>query len=122
MDVHRSDLIHTGWIWEENTRVLCEVLAWLVGYTFDDLDWMAIGAALPDTDDENEGRWYSYPLVGGKATLELRLAQAVGGCELSFEVFGSADEVLSAQIRLAGDMAAQYVIMSRRAQQGHMTL
>ncbi|MEU8196030.1 hypothetical protein AB0C10_19805 [Microbispora amethystogenes] len=106
----RSDLIHTGWIWEENTRVLCEVLAQLVGYTFDDLDWMAIGAALPTTDDEDEGRWYSYPLVGPKTTLELRLAQAVGGCELSFEVFGSADEVLSAQIKLVGDMAAQYVI------------
>ncbi|GLX02973.1 hypothetical protein [Microtetraspora sp. NBRC 16547] len=98
---------------EENARVLCEVLAWLVGYTFDDLDWMAVDTALPDTDDENEGSWHSYPLVGTKATLELRLAQAVGGSALSFKVFGSADQVLSAQIKLAGDMAAQYVIKSR---------
>ncbi|GII57912.1 hypothetical protein Pth03_63010 [Planotetraspora thailandica] len=111
--VHRSDLIHTGWIWEENTRVLCEVLAQLVGYAVDDLDWMAIDTALPDTDDENDERWYSYPLVGAKATLELRLAQAVGGFELSFEVFGPADEALSAQIKLVGDLAAQYVIMPR---------
>ncbi|MEV7801922.1 hypothetical protein AB0O28_03115 [Microbispora sp. NPDC088329] len=111
--LHRSDPIHTGWIWEENTRVFCEVLGWLVGHTFDDLDWTAVGTALPDTDDEDGGRWYSYPLVGAKATLELRLAQAVGGCQLSFEVFGSADEVLAAQIKLAGDMAAQYVIQNR---------
>ncbi|GAA4199779.1 hypothetical protein [Microbispora amethystogenes] len=74
---------------------------------------MAVGTALTDTDDEDEGRWYSYPLVGVKATLGLKLAQSVGGCELSFEVFGSADDVLAAQIKLARDMAAKYVIISR---------
>ncbi|GII56871.1 hypothetical protein Pth03_52600 [Planotetraspora thailandica] len=110
---HRSDLIHAGWIWEENARVLCEILASLVGYTFDDLDWQAVGSALPDTDDDGEGRWYSYFLVGAEAALELRLARAVGGSELSFEVFGSADGVLYAQIKLAGDMATRYAISNR---------
>ncbi|MBB6556393.1 hypothetical protein [Nonomuraea rubra] len=53
----RSDLIHVGWIKEENARVFCEIPASLAGYEFDDLDWQAAGYALPDTDDEQEERW-----------------------------------------------------------------
>ncbi|WP_143590151.1 hypothetical protein [Thermoactinospora rubra] len=66
-------------------RVFCEVVASLVGYEFDDLDWLAVETALPGTDDEQEERWYDYPLVGSTARLDLKLARSVGGSEISVE-------------------------------------
>ncbi|MGP3963343.1 hypothetical protein ACTWPT_45910 [Nonomuraea sp. 3N208] len=41
----RPGLIHAGLIKEENARVFCEILAWLAGYEFDDLDWQAISGS-----------------------------------------------------------------------------
>ncbi|GGQ28849.1 hypothetical protein [Streptosporangium pseudovulgare] len=110
-------LIHEGWIREENARVFCEILASLIGYEFDDLDWQAIRTALPDTDDEQAERWYDHPLIGAMARLDVRLAQAVGGTVISVEVFGvRKDDLLHAQVKLACDLAAAYVIRS-----GHHT-
>lgn len=101
-------LIHAGWIWDANAWVFCEILASLVGYEFDDLDWQAVGTALPNTDDERAELWYSYPLIGTKGTLEVTLAQAVGGSEVSVEVRGEADDALRACIALVCDLAARY--------------
>ncbi|GAA3109892.1 hypothetical protein GCM10010485_55070 [Streptosporangium carneum] len=81
-----------------------------VRYEFDDLDWQAVETGLPDTDDERQKRWYGYPLVGTVARLDLKLARAVGGTEVSVEVYGAADDVLRAQVRLVCDMAASYDI------------
>lgn len=106
--------IRGGWIKEENARVFCEILASLIGYDFDDLDWQAVESALPYTDDEQSARRYDYPLVGATARLDLRLARAVGGTEISVEVYGAADDVLRAQVELACDLAATYVLSRAR--------
>ncbi|SEG73929.1 hypothetical protein SAMN05444920_104126 [Nonomuraea solani] len=60
-------------------RAWCEVLAWLAGYEFEDLDWQAVESALPDTDDDRGERWYEYPLAGEVARLaRARLQTSVG--------------------------------------------
>ena len=38
--------------------------------------WLRRLSALPDTDDEQAERWYSYPLVREVARLDLKLARA----------------------------------------------
>ncbi|MFD6548483.1 hypothetical protein [Streptomyces sp. NPDC058398] len=93
-----------GWIWGRNLRAFLEVLSHFAGYEFDDTDWRTVEAAVQDTDDENPELWYVYPLVGADATLEVSLARAVGGEEMSIRVAGAeapelrlrADTLLSA--------------------------
>jgi hypothetical protein len=79
----------TGWIWDRNLRALLELLSRYSGYTFDESDWETVEAGVQDTDDEAPDGWYSYPLVGTSATLEVALAQAVGGEEVSVSVTGA---------------------------------
>lgn len=106
----QAQLIYSAWIREDNARVICEILASLVGYEFDDLDWQAVGTALPDTDDEQADRWYEYPLIGTDGVLTLRLARSVGGSVVSVELLGEADTALRCRIELACDLAAIYMI------------
>ncbi|MGW0485271.1 hypothetical protein [Nonomuraea sp. NPDC003214] len=86
----RLGLIHAGWIKAENARVFCEILASLIGYGFDDLDWQVVETGLSST------------------RLDLRLAQAVGGSVVSVEVYGAVGDVLRGQVELACDVAAAY--------------
>ncbi|MFE0420667.1 hypothetical protein [Streptomyces tendae] len=93
-----------GWIWSSNLRPFLETLSHFAGYEFDATDWRTIDAAVQDTDDDNPDLWYAYPLVGVNATLEVSLARAVGGEEMSVRVAGAeapelrlqADTLLSA--------------------------
>ncbi|MFD7132284.1 hypothetical protein [Streptomyces sp. NPDC059894] len=93
-----------GWIWGRNLRAFLELLSGYAGYAFDETDWETIEAGVQDTDDEAPDSWYSYPLVGTDAILEVALAQAVGGQEVSVSVTGTrthelrlrADTLLSA--------------------------
>ncbi|MFG3208509.1 hypothetical protein [Streptomyces tendae] len=93
-----------GWIWSGNLRLFLEVLSHFAGYDFDATDWRTIEAAVQDTDDDNPDLWYAYPLVGVNATLEMSLARAVGGEEMSVRIPGAeapelrlrADTLLSA--------------------------
>ncbi|MFD9098531.1 hypothetical protein [Streptomyces collinus] len=78
----------TGWIWNRNLRAFLELLSLYAGYAFDVLDWETIEAGVQDSDDEVADGWYSYPLVGTSATVEVALAQSVGGEELSVRVTG----------------------------------
>ncbi|MFG2951444.1 hypothetical protein [Streptomyces adustus] len=79
----------TGWIWGRNLRAFFELLSRYAGYAFDETDWKTVEAGMQDTDDEAPHGWYSYPLVGTSATLEVALAQAVGGEEVSVRVTGA---------------------------------
>ncbi|MFD6419882.1 hypothetical protein [Streptomyces sp. NPDC060194] len=78
-----------GWIWGRNLRTFLELLSRYAGYTFDETDWETIEAGIQNTDDEAPDGWYSYPLVGTHATLEVTLAHAVGGEEVSIKVTGA---------------------------------
>ncbi|NUW33741.1 hypothetical protein HTZ77_20210 [Nonomuraea sp. SMC257] len=82
-------------------------------HAFDDLDWQAVEAALPHTDDEREEGWYGYPLVGEVTRLDLRPARSVGGAVVSVEVRGVVDDVLRGQLELACDIAATYDMRPR---------
>lgn len=89
----------SGWVWSGNVRPLIEMVSDTIGYAFDDSDWLAISDALPDTDDEEDDGWYVYPLMGGPP-VELRLAQAVGGGEVSVQLIGSTNEELRGKVEL----------------------
>ncbi|MER5636563.1 hypothetical protein ABT095_06395 [Kitasatospora sp. NPDC002227] len=87
-----------GWIFGGYLRPFLEVLAGYVGYAFDDTDWQAVESGLSATDDERPDGWYGYPLVGSRQRTDVRLANAVGGDELSVCVEGVADHQLSVRI------------------------
>ncbi|MFD7975303.1 hypothetical protein [Streptomyces sp. NPDC059071] len=78
-----------GWIWGRNLRPFLEVLSRFAGYEFDETDWRTVEAAVQDTDDENLDLWYAYPLAGVNVTLEVSLARAIGGEEVSVRVAGA---------------------------------
>lgn len=86
-----------GWIWSRNLRAFVELLSHYAGYTLDETDWETIEAGVQDTDDESAAGWYSYPLVGTSATLEVALARSVGGEEVSVRVTGA--QTLELQLR-----------------------
>ncbi|MER6421126.1 hypothetical protein [Streptomyces sp. NPDC001137] len=80
-----------GWIWNENVQPFLALLARYVNYDFDGTDWQVVELGLEATDDEHRDRWYSYPLVGSDHHLEVHLAKAVGGDEVSVRVAGTSN-------------------------------
>ncbi len=83
-----------GWVWNENVRPFLALLAGYAGYDFNGTDWQSVELALEATDDEHPDRWYGYPLVGANHHREVRLAQAVGGTEVSVRVAGTSNPEL----------------------------
>ncbi|MGB9996207.1 hypothetical protein ACPMJQ_16700 [Streptomyces pseudogriseolus] len=77
-----------GWIMDRNLRAFLELLSRYVGYAFDDTDWDTIETGVRDTDDETSDGWYSYPLAGTHATLDVGLARSVGSEVMSVSVTG----------------------------------
>ncbi|MFD5581156.1 hypothetical protein ACPCIX_28500 [Streptomyces pseudogriseolus] len=78
-----------GWIMERNLRAFLELLSRYVGYAFDDTDWDTVEDGVRDTDDEKADGWYSYPLAGTHATLDVSLARSVGSEVMSVSVTGA---------------------------------
>ncbi|MCG7204458.1 hypothetical protein [Streptomyces arenae] len=83
-----------GWIWSENVQPFLALLARYANYDFDGTDWQVIELGLEATDDEHTDRWYSYPLVGSDHHLEVHLAKAAGGDEVSVRVAGTSNPEL----------------------------
>ena len=77
-----------GWLMDRNLRAFLELLSHYVDYAFDDTDWDTIETGVWDTDDEKSDGWYSYPLAGTSATLEVGLARSVGSEVMSVSVTG----------------------------------
>ncbi|WP_246532030.1 hypothetical protein [Streptomyces albogriseolus] len=77
-----------GWIMDRNLRAFLELLSRYIDYAFDDIDWDTIETGVRDTDDEKSDGWYSYPLAGTSATLEVGLARSVGSEVMSVSVTG----------------------------------
>ena len=67
--------VDLGWIWTDNLRPLIAELAQLVGYQFDDGDWLAIEHGIQGTDSEAD-RWFEYPV--GSMVVLLALEPAAG--------------------------------------------
>ncbi|MEV7713132.1 hypothetical protein [Streptomyces sp. NPDC088270] len=89
----------SGWIWQRNLAALMMLLSRYVGSDFDDTDWDTVAAGLETTNDEDPDGWFTYPLAGSTASLEVRLANAVGSEVLSVVVAGAE----SAELRLRID-------------------
>ncbi|MFF5019341.1 hypothetical protein [Streptomyces sp. NPDC001165] len=83
-----------GWIWNENVQPFLAILSRYAGYDFDGTDWQAVELGLEATDDEHPDRWYGYPLVGSDHHIEVHLARAVGGDEVSVRMTGTSDPEL----------------------------
>ncbi len=91
-----DEQVVSGWVWPSNVRQLCFWLSHYVGYKFDEWDWDAIAAALPNTDADSEGGWYEYPL-SGEPLLTLHLARNTGASPVSVRVVGPLDALLAAR-------------------------
>lgn len=83
-----------GWIWNENVHHFLALLSHYAGYHFDGTDWQAVELGLEAADDEDPDRWYRYPLVGSDHQIDVHLAKAVGGDEVSVRVTGTSDPQL----------------------------
>ncbi|MFE4695823.1 hypothetical protein ACFRIC_01915 [Streptomyces sp. NPDC056738] len=99
-----------GWIWNENVQPFLTLLAQYAGYDFDETDWQTVELGLEVTDDEHPDRWYSYTLFGSAHHLEVHLANAVGGAEVSVRVAGTSDpELLLRADTLMSAFATRFV-------------
>jgi len=82
---------------------MMEHLSRFVGYQFDESDWLAIEAALPDTDADEPDTFYEYPLIG-KHNLTVHLAREVGAQEVAVKVGGPLNSVLRARVEVLLDV------------------
>lgn len=89
----------SGWIWARNVLPFLQLLSHYAGYAFDGTDWETVEAGIEDTDDGRTDGWYTYPLVGTRAELEVALAAAVGSDVLAVTVTGLDDP----ELRLRAD-------------------
>ncbi len=62
----------SNWVCPESVRALVSFVSHLVGYRFDDADWVAIEFGIEGTDAERD-LWFSYPIVG-VPTVEIAFA------------------------------------------------
>ncbi|MFE5211197.1 hypothetical protein [Streptomyces sp. NPDC056600] len=88
-----------GWIWAQNALPFLQLLSHYAGYAFDGTDWETVEAGIGDTDDDRADGWYTYPLVGTRAELEVALALATGSDVLAVTVTGLDDP----ELRLRAD-------------------
>ncbi|MEU3085637.1 hypothetical protein ACWCQ0_04390 [Streptomyces massasporeus] len=98
-----------GWIFEEGLRPFCETVAEFSGYEFDNLDWQAVGNALPRTDVEEPDGWYGHPL-SGRVPLTLLVADDPGSSVVSVRVTGNPDDRTRAQIEAAPHIFSRYTV------------
>ncbi|MGW5129906.1 hypothetical protein [Streptomyces sp. NPDC004135] len=99
-----------GWIYEESLRPFCESVAEICGYDFDDLDWQAVGNALPGTDVEEPGGWYDYPLAG-RVPLTLFVADDPDSYVVFVRLTGAPDDVTRARIETALHIFGSYKVV-----------
>ncbi|MFJ1756161.1 hypothetical protein [Kitasatospora sp. NPDC088134] len=87
-----------GWIWSANVQAFLTLVGQYVGYDFDATDWQAVALGLEATDDERSNGWYCYPLAGVSCQVEVYLANATGGSEVSVRVLGASAPELRLQV------------------------
>ncbi|MGW4896949.1 hypothetical protein ACWEQL_32530 [Kitasatospora sp. NPDC004240] len=86
------------WIYRDNLQMFVGLLSLYIGYDgLGETDWEAITLGLESTDEDPD-RWYTYALVGPSTVLDLTIAQATGGNEISIRLPRPTDPVLAARI------------------------
>jgi hypothetical protein len=97
----RVDVVR-GRVNEDNIVRLMAQISGYIGYSYDDLDEVALTGALDRTDDEAPDGWFQYPLQGSPALL-VHLAQSPGSAVVSVRVEGNLDPVLTARVETLMD-------------------
>jgi hypothetical protein len=87
----------TGWIFDGNLRPFLTVIGWIVGYSFDADDWVALSHGVRESDAEANS-WYEYEFVG-RYSAHLRLGRDPGSSVVQVRAGVPAD--VDPQIRLA---------------------
>lgn len=98
--------IVSAWIFEGNLRPLFETLSWLVGYDFEQSDWLAIRTGVIDTNQE-EGKWYEYAL-GSSSEVEVSVASDRGSSVVHIELHCQPE--LKARASVALSIFQQYKV------------
>lgn len=89
----------SGSVRRPHLRSFLELLAHYNGVWFEETDWEAVSLGLHATDDADPDTWYSHPLAGTLHSLDVRLANVLGGNEVAVAVTGAT----SADLRLRID-------------------
>jgi hypothetical protein len=97
--VRQAGDVNLGWIWTDNLRPLLMELALLVGYQFDDSDWIAVEHGMQGTDSE-AGPWFEYPV----GNLLVTAAFEPGADEMVSVNLEGASESEREKIRWLGDL------------------
>ncbi len=98
-----------NWIYEENLKPLLETLSSLVGYSFDESDWVAVSTGIINTNDE-EDKWYKYQLIG-KQAVEIAIAIEPGSCVIHVQLQGELDVEEKAEVAVA--IFQQYKVVQK---------
>lgn len=87
------------WVFPESVRPLLSALSFWIGYSFDDLDWVAVENGLVTTNVEADQR-FRYPLIGPKVPLEVSMALDPGAQPIFVAVWSQTPlpEILRIQI------------------------
>jgi hypothetical protein len=88
-----------GWVWTDNLRPLLVELARLVGYRFDESDWIAVEHGVRGTDSE-AGPWFGYPV----GRLSVAMAVEPGADETAWVKLDGAGETEQEKIRWLGNI------------------
>ena len=86
------------WVFPQNVRPLASYLSHLVGYKFDEADWIAIEFGLAKSYSEL-GLWFRYP-IDGEPRIELALAAETNAEPVHVQVRSDLDVDLDLLIRI----------------------
>jgi hypothetical protein len=94
----------------EEIRPWCELIAEVVGYSFDDLDWDAVTAGMANAD-RHQDRWFEYSITGPTDTIQLRMAYNIN--EDNVSVIWEAPPHLHSLIRQVTSIVQRYHLVPR---------
>ncbi len=95
----------------EEMRPWCELIAEIVGYAFNDLDWDAVVAGMANAD-RHKDRWFEYSFEGTRGTIHLRMAYDIWEGNVSVQWEGAAG--LHSEIMLATSIVQRFELVPRR--------
>jgi hypothetical protein len=93
----------------DEIRTWCELLADIVEYRFDDLDWDAVFNGMSNAD-QHKGRWFEYSIVGTD-TIGIRMAYNVW--ENNVTVLWEAPAHLHEAIKFAASVMQKFKLVRR---------
>ena len=97
------------WVFEENLKPWLEIVSTVLGYDFDESDWIAVSAGIAESDSERSS-WYEYQL--GRVPLRVGLAREPRATVVMLKM-GVPEEVAD-RVKLAVLIAQTYRLTAHR--------